>query len=78
MGSTKQLPEIEMQTMINEVRYTIGLNMKCVKVVTKVTLVHVKELDANGYDCVIEERGSRSFANTNELYMTKAEAKAAM
>jgi hypothetical protein len=64
-----------MQTTINETRYSIGLNMKCVKVISKVTLLYVTELDENGYDCVIQSGGIRVKYNTNELYATRAEAK---
>jgi hypothetical protein len=65
------------KTPINEPRYTVGTNMKCVRVVTKVTLLYVHEVDASGYDCVFQSRGIQIKGNTNEMYMTREEAKRA-
>ena len=67
-----------MQMQINETRYVVGTDMKCRTVVTKVTLLYVTECDANGFDCVIEERGDKCKAKTNELFATKQEALASI
>lgn len=65
-------------TAINEMRYAVGLDMNCDKVVVKVTLLHMTEPDEHGLDCVTMSDNIKVKDRAASLFLTEAEALASI
>jgi hypothetical protein len=61
-----------------QVMYTVGLNMRCHKVVCEVTLLERRAPNSDGLDCVILTDGIRMLSTYADLYATCGEAEAAL
>jgi hypothetical protein len=65
---------------IDQVVFSVGMNMKCNKVITKSTIVRLlsakEKKEETGYDCVINNNGCLIVSASEDLFLTRKEAKA--
>jgi len=60
------------------IKYGIGLDMQCNRVVTKVRIVEQFPTNASGYDCIIATDGIKMYAKVADFYDTADAARAAL